>query len=283
MEGQQSREPAPPGQLRPGQLGIVVIGRVIFGHISATLADLAARGFARVEELPGDGKPDWLVTDMRDQVPDGPALLGFEITLLDGLFAGQPAARLSAVSQALVPTLNHVRAQLRRDAVRHGRLRRWQRERRTAGGERLLAQIETFRKDLRALAAAGKPDALAPGLVPYAMIFGFRAPPAATLAPAARTGQGRDTEIAWSQTDRFILSWQAACAGFSAQPGRSHGHHPGTGPNGDFVQQWSGTRDHSHGSHRHGLGHDGYGSHGYDGSHSGHGGHGGIGGGHSGH
>jgi hypothetical protein len=281
MEGQRSRELTPPGQLRPAQMGIVVVGRVIFGHISATLADLAARGFARVEELPRDGKPDWLVTDMRDQVPDGPALLGFEITLLDGLFAGQPTTWLSAVSEALVPTLNRVRAQLRRDAVRHRRLRRWQRERRTAGGERLLAQIEVFRKDLRALAAADEPVVPAAGLVPYAMIFGFRAPLAAGPgASRARTGQRRAAEIAWSRTDRFILSWQAACAGFSAQPGRSHGHHPGTGPNGDFVQQWSGTHDHGHGSHGHALGQDGYASYGYDGSHSGHGG---VGGGHGGH
>ena len=81
------------------------------------LCQISERRFARFEEVPGDGMPHWLITDMRGQVPAGPALLGFEITLLDGLLAGQPTARLSAVSQALVPTLDWVRAQLRSDAV----------------------------------------------------------------------------------------------------------------------------------------------------------------------
>jgi len=50
----------PPGELRPAQLGIVALGRVVFGHLSATLADLAGRGLLRIEEIPGGDDPDWL-------------------------------------------------------------------------------------------------------------------------------------------------------------------------------------------------------------------------------
>src|SRR5690242_8761967 len=38
------RPPTPPEGLRPAQLGIVLLGRVIVGHASATLVDLAQRG-----------------------------------------------------------------------------------------------------------------------------------------------------------------------------------------------------------------------------------------------
>jgi hypothetical protein len=44
----------PPENLRPAQLGIVLLGRVILGHIGATLADLGQRGLIRIDEVPGD-------------------------------------------------------------------------------------------------------------------------------------------------------------------------------------------------------------------------------------
>jgi hypothetical protein len=143
-----------------------------------------------------DGEPDWLLTDLRDRAADRRPLLRFETTLMNGLFAGRPAARLSEISQALVPALKRARAQVRREAARHGRLRRWHGDRRTAHGAQLLMRIHVFRKELRALSASGEPDALPAGLVPYAMVFGLRALPAVGLdAGAARTVQRRDPEV----------------------------------------------------------------------------------------
>lgn len=267
MQEEWPPRPTPPGGLRPAQLGIVLVGRVILGHISATLVDLAERGFLRVDELPGAREPGWLLTDLRDQAAGGRALQRFEATLLDGLFAQQSAVRLPEISQALIPTLNRVWAQLRHDAVRHGRLRRWHRTQRTARGEQLLKQIRVFRKDVRVLASAGDPDALA-GLVPYAMIFGLRAPSGDGLGfPAADRAQRRDAEVGWSRSDRFAQMWLAACGGFSHQLDRGQRHRSGTGHSSGFAQEPS----HGHG---HGSGHDGYGGYGHGGDFGGgHGGH----------
>jgi len=177
----------PPAGLRPAQLGIVLIGRVILGHISATLVDLDQRGLLEISEIPGDGDQDWLLARRRDAA-DAP--LRFEATLLDGLFAGQPAVRLTEITQGLVPTLNRVRAQLHRDAVRHGRLRRWHRGEprpRTKRGEQLLTQIHSFRQELRGLAASG--DALAMArLAPYLIMFGLGGSSPVRVASGNGTG-----------------------------------------------------------------------------------------------
>lgn len=270
MQVEQPKSVTPPENLRPAQLGIVLRGRVILGHITATLVDLAQRGFLGIDEVDGNSSPDWLLTDLRDQAADRSPLLRFEVTLLDGLFARQSLVRLSEISQALIPALNRFRAQLRRDAVRHGRLRRWRRDQRSPRGEQLLKQIQEFRRELRTLAASGSREALAE-LTPYAMIFGLGAASAVSLNDAhdIGTAQRHRTEAPWSQSDRFATSWIATCARLSPRPG--HGHHGS-----DFVQEWSAPHDHSHGSHSHDLGHGGYGG-GYEhhgggfdgGSHSG--------------
>ena len=87
MPGEPADSVIPPGGLRPAQLGIVALSRVVFGHLSATLADLAERGFLRIEEIPGSDDRDWLLTDLRDTAPGQGGLLRFEATLLDGLLS----------------------------------------------------------------------------------------------------------------------------------------------------------------------------------------------------
>ena len=126
---------------------------MILGHVSATLVDLAQRGFLDIEEVDGSPGPDWRVADLRHQVA-GQRLLPFEVALLDGMFARQSVVLLSEIDSALVPALDRFRTLLRRDAVRNGRLRRWRRDKRTPEGERLLGQIQEFRRELRALAAS---------------------------------------------------------------------------------------------------------------------------------
>jgi Predicted membrane protein (DUF2207) len=265
----------PPDGLRPAQLGIVLIGRVILGHISATLVDLDQRGLLEISEIPGGGDQDWLLTRRRDGAE---APLPFEATLLDGLFAGQPAVRLSEIAQELVPTLNRVRAQLHRDAVRHGRLRRWHRGEprpRTKRGERLLTQIHSFRQELRGLAASG--DALAMGrLAPYLIMFGLGGSSRVRVASRQGTGpaSGPAIEDTWSCSDRFAMGWITV---FNAVP-PVHGQGSGTGQPGNFVQEWSAP--HGHGGHSHGASPGGYGG-GYAGGHDGgHDGGGGFAGGH---
>jgi len=241
-----------------------MLGRVILGHVSATLVDLAQREFVRIDEVRSSAGPDWLLTDLRGQAAAGGPLLGFEVALLAGLFGHQPVVRLSEIGEALIPSLNRFRARLRRDAVRRGRLRRWHPGRRTPRGEQLLKQIHGFRRELRTLAAAGDCGALE-ALAPYAMIFGL-APAPASLNDAHDGGKARAREAGaqWSQSDRFAQSWLAACGRLSAVP--DHEHRPGPARPGDFVHEWSVPPDHGHDSHGHDSGHgghsSGYGHHG---------------------
>jgi len=243
MQGRQPTDMTPPGNLRPAQLGIVLVGRVVLGHVTATLADLAQRGFLRIDEVNGQAVPGWLLTDLRDQTADRDSLLRFEVTLLDGLFAPQPTVRLSDIGQGLVPVLNRFRAQLSRDAVRNGRLHRWHRTQRPPRDGQLLKQIHAFRRELRTLARSGSNDELA-ALIGYAIIFGLGPRSAITINEDHDDITAQRPEMPWSQTDRFVTSWLAVCARLPARAG--HGHRS------NFVQEWSAPHHHSHISHYHG-------------------------------
>jgi hypothetical protein len=161
--------------------------------------DLEQRGLLRIDEIPGDDQ-DWLLTDRRDQAADRDGLAGFEATLLDGLFVLQSAIRLGETGQALIPVLNRVRTQLHRDAVRQGWLRRWPRHGRTQRSEELLAQIQSFRTELRRLAGSWDAETMA-RLAPYAIGFGLG--PSATIEFGAEEGgttQRREDEVPWGRT-----------------------------------------------------------------------------------
>jgi hypothetical protein len=266
MPGEPADSLTPPGQLRPAQLGIVAVGRVVLGHLSATLADLAERGFLRIEEIPDGDDRDWLLTDLQATRPGQGRLLRFEATLLDGLLS-QRQVRLSAAGQDLIPVLGKVRAQLRRDAVRAGRLRRFRREQRTARGEQLLEEIHDFRRGLRALAKSGDPAALAE-LAPYAMVFGLPVPATVSLAAdPAGTPQRRFPDVPWSS---FARGWQQTCER-QFEHARGAAHRPASR---DLAHQWSAPRHHDHASASHGhSGHDsGHGDYGggFSAGHAGH-------------
>jgi hypothetical protein len=74
MQAGQPKGVTPPQDLRPAQLGIVLRGRVILGHVTATLVDLAQRGFLGLDEVQGNTGPDWLLTDLRDHATHGSRL-----------------------------------------------------------------------------------------------------------------------------------------------------------------------------------------------------------------
>jgi len=93
----------PPEGLRPAQLGVVLVGRVVPGHIGATIADLAARGYLRLE---GSGA-DWVLTDSRPPAALGHAdLLGYERELLTGLFGRHREAVLAELGEPFARRLD---------------------------------------------------------------------------------------------------------------------------------------------------------------------------------
>jgi uncharacterized membrane protein YgcG len=121
-------EGVPPEGIRPAQAGLLVDEVVNPVAISATVVDLAVRGYLRIEEGPvrdDAGKPDWRLVKLK---PADNALLEYERRLLDGLFATShhhaddaEAVWLSELPEDFYHRFNSVRSLLYRDAMK----RRW--------------------------------------------------------------------------------------------------------------------------------------------------------------
>jgi hypothetical protein len=271
MDAQTGRIPAPPGALRPAQLGVVLIGRVLPIHIGATVVDLARRGFLSMQIAADDGS-SWRFTIL-DREPED--LLDYERALLHGLFSRQPTIPLEHLAVWAVPVLEKVRSAIVRDALDRGWLRsglgrrfavtRGQRRRhdqnpgkRTKPGEELLKDIKAFKRELRALADHGDTRTLT-RFASYAMIFGLAAPvPTASSAP----GESYEVTDPPVQTAAFAASWLEAC---------------GAARNSDPMWQWNDSGAYYSTPpipHGHGHGHGGYPRYSD--------GHGGFGGGHGG-
>jgi hypothetical protein len=80
-------EYAPPEEIRPGQVGTLVDEAANPLDVTATIVDLAVRGYLRIEEIPKRwllGKTDWRLVKLKEA--DG-ELLEYERLLLDGLFS----------------------------------------------------------------------------------------------------------------------------------------------------------------------------------------------------
>jgi hypothetical protein len=77
---------APPDEVRPGQVGVLVDEIVNPVDVTATIVDLGVRGYLRIEEIPKKwmfGKPDWRLIQLKQPDDD---LLTYERVLLEGLF-----------------------------------------------------------------------------------------------------------------------------------------------------------------------------------------------------
>ena len=127
--------PRIPEGLRPGQMGVVVLGRVIMGDVAVTLVDLARRDRVDVTESRDSdmATTDWMLA-ARSR-PD--SLPGYEQILLDGLADYDAPARLSVLAAEFSLVLSKVRTKLMGEAVHRGWLRRWHHGQRTPRGEEL--------------------------------------------------------------------------------------------------------------------------------------------------
>lgn len=111
---------APPGDLRPGQVGTIIDEQANTLDVTATIVDLAVRGYLTIEEIPKEGwfgKPDWALhrTDKADA-----DLLTYESTLLSGLFKDGNDPTLSSLRRTFSERLTKVEDQLYADAVKRG-------------------------------------------------------------------------------------------------------------------------------------------------------------------
>jgi uncharacterized membrane protein YgcG len=111
----------PPDGIRPGQMGLLFDERADTLDVTATIVDLAVRGYLKITELPKTGllawfgKPDYQLDRLK--APD-PGLLEYERIVLDGLFpSGTTPRKLSDLRQSFYKDLAKAQQALYADAV----------------------------------------------------------------------------------------------------------------------------------------------------------------------
>ncbi len=110
----------PPAKTRPAQLGLLVDERADTLDVTASIVDLAVRGYLTITEIPKEGlfgTRDWVLAKKQD---GGPDLLEYERTILDGLFDDGPEVKLSALKRHFYTTLGKAEKELYADATTRG-------------------------------------------------------------------------------------------------------------------------------------------------------------------
>jgi len=105
----------PPQKMRPAQLGLILDESADTKDVTATIVDLAVRGFLTIAEVPGMLIPDW--TFMRKAGGGASTLLPYEKTILDALFAGREKVTLYELKGNFGPTRRAAESQIYDDAV----------------------------------------------------------------------------------------------------------------------------------------------------------------------
>ena len=109
---------APPEGVRPGQIGTLLDERANVIDVTATIVDLAGRGFLLIQEIPRHGlfsKADWTVIRLEK---DEAELLTYEKKLLDGLFRDGNEVKVSELKTTFAERLHGVEESLYEDAMR---------------------------------------------------------------------------------------------------------------------------------------------------------------------
>lgn len=111
----------PPDNLRPGQLGTLVDFTANPLDVTATIVDLAVRGYLVIEEIPGEGgflhKPDWKLTKKKE--PDA-ELKDYERKLLEALFDDGNEVQLSDLRYTFHTKMEEIQGALIEDAQSQG-------------------------------------------------------------------------------------------------------------------------------------------------------------------
>ncbi|MDQ6796935.1 MAG: DUF2207 domain-containing protein [Actinomycetota bacterium] len=109
----------PPDGLRPAQLGVLLDEKADPVDVTATVVDLAVRGYLTIEEIEREhrwSKPDWKLTKPKE--PDE-TLLPYERDLFKSLFK-QDEVTLSELKDTFHKDLVRIEGKLYTDAVSHG-------------------------------------------------------------------------------------------------------------------------------------------------------------------
>jgi uncharacterized protein (TIGR04222 family) len=109
---------APPEDVRPGQIGTLLDERANVIDVTATIVDLAGRGFLLIREIPDEGlfsKTDWTLVRLDKGESE---LLAYERKLLGGLFRDGNEVTVSALKTTFAERLHGVEESLYSDAMR---------------------------------------------------------------------------------------------------------------------------------------------------------------------
>ncbi|HEX9363320.1 MAG TPA: DUF2207 domain-containing protein [Candidatus Dormibacteraeota bacterium] len=105
----------PPQHMKPAQLGLILDEQADPKDVTASIVDLAVRGYLTITDQPGFlGSHDWLLTKKE---ADENALLPYERTLLNGLFEGRSEVKVSELKGKFRSTLQAVEGQVVSDAM----------------------------------------------------------------------------------------------------------------------------------------------------------------------
>ncbi|HYR50319.1 MAG TPA: DUF2207 domain-containing protein [Candidatus Eisenbacteria bacterium] len=103
-----------PQNMKPAELGLILDESADTKDVTATIVDLAVRGYMTITEVPRQ-QGDWTFT--WKEGGEAAALLPYEKTLLDGIFAGGRQVKLSTLKGTFAPTLRKAQGQIYTDAV----------------------------------------------------------------------------------------------------------------------------------------------------------------------
>lgn len=184
--------------LKPGEISLVVMGRVIMGDIAVTLVDLAQRDLLRVEET--DDGADWLLSPLNG-VSARRAIAEYETKLLELLADRGQTVLLSSLAADLGQDLGKVRRALEHEAVAQGWIRRLRHDQRTPKGEELVRRVRSFQRELRKFKSDGGEDAVSGTLLPFALRFGLVSGDQLPLARLAHD---------WVRTFADLPGWRPA-------------------------------------------------------------------------
>ncbi|HEX7461939.1 MAG TPA: DUF2207 domain-containing protein [Dermatophilaceae bacterium] len=126
QEGPVAVQFAPPEGVRPGLVGTIIDEQANTIDVSATVVDLAVRGYLRIEEVESGGlfkRADWQLTKL---VPPDQAevLLPYEETLFAGIFADSNPVLLSGLKNKFHTTLTTAQSQMYSEVTRRGWFRK---------------------------------------------------------------------------------------------------------------------------------------------------------------
>lgn len=117
---------SPPEGVRPGLVGTILDEQANTIDVSATVVDLAVRGYLRIEEVESGSlfkRADWQLTQL--VLPErAEALLPFEETLLAGIFADSNPVLLSGLKNKFHTTLTTAQSQMYAEVTRRGWFRK---------------------------------------------------------------------------------------------------------------------------------------------------------------